>query len=53
MLKVTQPKTQGWREKVAEWSDRVSDWVREFLPDLGEPVPVPVRPTPPRRPRGR
>ena len=50
---MTQPKTQGWREKVAEWSDRVSDWVRELLPEVGERVPVPVRPNPQGRPPRR
>ena len=50
-LVLTKSQQNGWREKVAEWADRLSEWVADFV-DIGPaPVPIPVSPRPkPRRP---
>ena len=50
VLAVTRPRTKGWREKIAEWTDRVNDWLQDIVPPAVEPVPVPIRPRP-RKPR--
>ena len=50
VLAVTEPRTKGWREKIAEWTDRANEWLQDIVPPPVEPVPVPVRPSP-RKPR--
>jgi len=48
---LTKLHNNGWREKLAQWADKVDEWVAEIFPIAPVPVPVRVRPKPrpPRR----
>ena len=52
VLAVTKPRTKDWREKIAELTDRMNEWLQDLVPLPAEPVPVPVRPNP-RKPSPR